>query len=270
MEKGLICAPIHRRGIHNAVREAQFGGCEIVRLRATAVALLLGTAFATQTEAAEQWAGSAAVTSDYFVRGISRTSDHAALQLEFHYVNPTGVFAGLFASNSRFDSHDREDAELSAYIGYAWNVSDQWRGKLIASHYAYPWNQAGSSYNYDELDFDLSFQGWLHFIVGYSPNSWRLYRDQAGTDLISVSEKSAEASLQRQIVGKFSLTAGAGYSYLSGPDAGGYAYWSGGAAYDLAPVTLALSYVDTTKAAKPLFYNAASRGQWMGTVLWHF
>jgi uncharacterized protein (TIGR02001 family) len=252
------------------VPEAQFGGCEIVRLRAPAVALLLGVVFATQTGAANQWGGSASLSSDYFVRGISRTSDHVALQLELHYANSAGLLAGVFASNSQIDPREREDAELSAFIGYAWNVSEEWRGKFLASHYVYPWNEAGSHYDYDELDFDLSFEGWLHFIVGYSPNSWRLYRDRYHTELLGVSEKSAEVSFQRQIVGKFSLTAGAGYSYLSGRESGGYAYWSGGAAYDLAPVTLALSYVDTTPSAKPLFYNAAATGQWMGTVLWRF
>ncbi len=241
-----------------------------MRWRATDVALILGVAFAMQTEAAGQWGGSAALSSDYLVRGVSRTSDHAALQLEFHYVNSAGFLAGIFASNSKFDHRDREDAELSAFIGYAWNVSEEWRGKLLASHYVYPWNQAGSAYDYDELDFDLSYQGWLHFIVGYSPNTWRLYRERYQIDLIRVSEKSAEVSLQRPVLGKFSLTAGAGYSYLSGRGSAGYAYWSGGAAYDLAPVTLALSYVETTASAKPLFYNAAATGQWMGTVLWRF
>lgn len=241
-----------------------------MRWRATAVASILSVALATQSKAAGQWGGSAALSSDYLVRGISRTSDHAALQLELHYVNSAGFVAGVFVSNSKFDPRDREDAELSAFIGFAWDVSEEWRGKLLASHYVYPWNQAGSAYNYDELDFDLSYQGWLHFIVGYSPNSWRLYRDRYQIELIGAREKSAEVSLQRPVLGKFSLTAGAGYSYLSGRDSGGYAYWSGGAAYDLAPVTIALSYVDTTASAKPLFYNAAATGQWMGTVLWRF
>ena len=269
MERFNLCAD-KWGGLFDALLEAQFGGCEIVRWRAAAGALIISVTFAAQTKAADQWGGSAALSSDYLVRGISRTSGHAALQLEFHYVNSTGFLAGGFVSNSKFDSRDREDAELSAFIGYAWNVSEEWRGKVLASHYIYPWNQAGSAYDYDELDFDLSYQGWLHFIVGYSPNTWRLYRDRYQIDLIRVSEKSAEIALQRPLVGKFSLTAGAGYSYLSGPDSGGYAYWSGGAAYDLAPVTLAVSYVDTTASAKPLFYNAVATRQWTGTVLWRF
>ncbi len=85
-----------------------------------------------------------------------------------------------------------------------------------------------------------------------------------------VTEKSAEVNAQRQIFGKFSLTAGVGYSFLDGPGSGGYLYWSGGAAYDFHSLTLAVAYVDTSAAAKTLFYNAAATGQWTGTLIWRF
>ncbi|HXP64742.1 MAG TPA: TorF family putative porin, partial [Steroidobacteraceae bacterium] len=219
--------------------------------------------------ASDQWAGSAALTSDYFVRGISRTSNHPALQLDFHYSNPNGFLAGVFASNTQIDPGEPRDAELSAFLGYAWSLNDAWRARILASHYAYPWNRAGSHYNYDELDLDVSYEGWLHFGVGYSPDSPR-FLGQPYRRLIGVTEKSAEISAQRQIVGRFSLTAGVGYSFLDGPESGGYGYWSGGAAYDFRAVTVALSYVNTSAEAKALFYNAAASGQWTGSVIWRF
>ena len=249
--------------------EAQSGGCELVRLRAD-FALLVGLALATtHAFAADEWAGSAAVTSDYFVRGISRTSDHAALQLDVYYSNPNGFLAGVFASNTQNESGKPEDAEISAFLGYAWNMGDAWNARILASHYAYPWNRAGSHYNYDEIDLDVSYQGWLHFALGYSPNSPR-FALQPYRGLIGVPEKSAEVSAQRQIIGKFSLIAGVGYSFLSGPESGGYGYWSGGAAYDFRALTLAFSYVNTSSEAKALFYNAAASGQWTGSVIWRF
>jgi uncharacterized protein (TIGR02001 family) len=251
------------------VPEAQSAGCEIVR-PAFAAVLHLGILLATtQSKAADEWGGSLAATSDYFVRGISRTSDHPALQLDLHYSNPDGFVAGAFASNAQIDSNESRDAELSAFIGYAWNVSDEWRGRILASHYAYPWNRAGSHYTYDGLDADIAFQGWLHFSVGYSPNSPR-FLTYPNRRLVGVGEKSAEVSAQRQIVGKFSLIAGVGYSFLEGPDSGGYGYWSGGAAYDFRSVTAVLSYVNTSPEAKSLFYNGAASGQWTGTIIWRF
>jgi uncharacterized protein (TIGR02001 family) len=235
-----------------------------------AVALLVGFAcLSTRVSAADDWGGSLGLTSDYFVRGISRSSDHAALQLDFHYSNPNGFVAGVFASNSQIDSHESEDVELSGFVGFVWNIEEAWRARVLASHYAYPWNRAGSHYDYDELDLDVSYQGWLHLELGYSPNSPR-YLPPPYQGLIGVTEKSAEVSAQRQILGKLSLTAGVGYSYLDGPDPGGYVYWSGGAAYDFQSLTLALAYVDTSAGAKALFYNAAANGQWMGTLIWRF
>jgi uncharacterized protein (TIGR02001 family) len=203
------------------------------------------------------------------VRGISRTSNDPALQLDLHYANANGFLAGAFASNTRIDSSEPRDVELSGFVGYTRNIGDSWRARVLASHYAYPWNRAGSHYNYDELDVDVSYQGWLHFSAGYSPNSPRFlaapYRS-----LFGVSEQSEEVSAQRQVFGKLSLLAGVGYSHLGGPDPGGYAYWSAGAAYDLQSVTLAVSYVNTSPEAKALFYNAAATGQWTGTLIWRF
>jgi uncharacterized protein (TIGR02001 family) len=240
-----------------------------VRPRAAVALLIAFGCTSTQSHAADQWGGSAAVASDYFVRGISRTSNHAALQLDFHYSNPNGFVAGVFASNTQIDRSEPKDVELSGFVGFVWNIGEPWRARVLATHYAYPWNRAGSHYNYDELDLDISYQGWLHFDFGYSPNSPR-FLPFPYPGLIGVTEKSSEVSAQRQIFGKLSLTAGAGYSFLSGPESGGYVYWSGGAAYDVNAITLAVAYVNSSAESKALFYNAAATGQWTGTFIWRF
>ncbi len=46
--------------------------------------------------------------------------------------------------------------------------------------------------------------------------------------LIGVSSESAEASLQRPVVGKLSATAGLGYAYYGGPQPSGYAIGASG------------------------------------------
>jgi uncharacterized protein (TIGR02001 family) len=223
----------------------------------------------TQTRAADGWGGSLELASDYLVRGISRTNNNAALQLDIHYSNPNGFVAGAFASNTQIDRSQPKDVELSGFAGFAWNLDEAWRARVLASLYVYPWNRMGSHYDYDELDLDVSYQGWLHFDVGYSPNSPRFLAFPY-PELIGVTEKSAEVSAQRQILGKLSLTAGVGYSFLDGPQSGGYLYWSGGAAYDFQSLTLAVAYVSTSDRAKALFYNAAATGQWTGTLIWRF
>jgi uncharacterized protein (TIGR02001 family) len=216
---------------------------------------------------ADVWGGSVAVTNDYIVRGISRSNAQAALQLDVHYLNSTGFIAGMFASKTRIDPDQSSDAELNAYVGLAWTAGSDWHGKVLVSHYAYPWNRAGSGYDYDELDVDLTYQEWLGVNLVYSPNAPRYLRSRG---LFGVSSESAEVNLQRPVLGRLSATAGVGYSHFGGPYAGGYAYWSVGAAYSIAAVSLAVSYVDTTAGAKALFYDSAAAGRWAGTVIWRF
>ena len=240
---------------------------DMPRLSGAALLLVSLGAGAARCAAADAWGGSLALTSDYIVRGISRTDDRPALQLDLHYLNSTGFMAGLFASNARIDPEAPADVELSAFVGFAWTAGSDWRGKILASHYAYPWNRDGSGYDYDELDADVAFQEWLQAAVIYSPNAPR-YVPYRG--LMGVTSKSAEVNLQRPVLARLSATAGVGYSAYEGPALVGYTYWSVGAAYDLKPVSLVMSYVNTTAGAKALFYNEAAGARWIGTVIWRF
>lgn len=217
--------------------------------------------------AADQWGGSVGLTSDYLVRGISRSDERPALQLDLHYLSSSGILAGLFASNTRIDPDQPSDVELNAFVGYAWAAGSDWHGRILAGHYAYPWNRAGSGYDYDQLDVDVDFRQWLDLDVVYSPNAPR-YMPYRG--LVGVESESVELNLRRPVLRRLSAMAGAGYSHYGGAYPEGYAYWSVGAAYDLTPVSLVVSYVDTSSGAKALFYNDASQGRWSGTVIWRF
>jgi uncharacterized protein (TIGR02001 family) len=229
--------------------------------------LLLGVVIgAPRGVGADVWGGSVGVTSDYFLRGISKSNDQPALQLDLHYLNASGFVAGLFASNTQIEPSESRDVELSGFLGYVRSLGSDWQGKLLASHYSYPWNHQGSQYNYDEIELQAAYRGWLSISLAYSPNSPRfLYHG-----LVGVTAEWVELSLQRPVLGKLSGTAGIGYYYFDSEDAAGYAYWSVGVAYDLAPVSLALSYVGTSAEANALFYNAAGGGRWTGTVIWRF
>lgn len=239
-----------------------------MRLRPTGMALLMGVVGGSQQLcAADVWGGSVSVTSDYLVRGISRSNDRPALQIDLHYLNTSGFLAGVFASSAQIDSDSPRDVELSGFVGFARNLGDDWRARILATQYVYPWNKAGSQYNYDELDLDFGYREWLDIGVVFYPNAPYFTRNdypQSGT------AESAEINLNRPVVGKLSGTAGLGYYYLNAPAAAGYAYWSVGLTYDLAPCSLSVAYVEATGAANYLFYNAATGGRWTGTVIWRF
>jgi uncharacterized protein (TIGR02001 family) len=230
----------------------------------SAGALLIG---APRCARADGFGGSLDVTTDYLVRGISRTDDHSALQLDLHYLDPSGFLADFFASNTQFDPNAPRDAELSAFLGYVWTQGRDWQGKVLVGDYSYPWNQAGSFYNYDEISVEATYRDWLRALIAYSPDTRRYYY---GRGTIRAQAEWAEVSVHRQLIGKLSATAGVGYYELDGTNATGYGYWSIGAGYDIGPVTLALSFVGASADANLLFYNAAVGGRWSGTVIWRF
>lgn len=240
----------------------------LLRRLAAGIALLLGSMGGVRhCIANDTWGGSVGITSDYVVRGITRTENRPALQLDFHYLTSSGFVAGIFASNTQFDPVDRRDVELNAFLGFAWRPANDWRGRILAAHYSYPWNQSGSQYNYDELTLELGYQDWLNVSLAYSPNSPHIL---SGGDYRSVAAESVELNLQRPILGKLLGTAGVGYYYLGGTDGTGYTYWSLGVAYEFAPLSLTVAYIGTSDAANSLFYNAAVSGRWTGTVIWRF
>ena len=83
-------------------------------------------------------------------------------------------------------------------------------------------------------------------------------------------EGSVELNVQHALIQRLSVTGGAGYSYVGGPESGGYVYWSAGLAYDYRSKSLAVSFVDTSSEAKALFYNAAASNRILGAVIWRF
>jgi uncharacterized protein (TIGR02001 family) len=230
-------------------------------------ALLLGVLAAHSVCAAETWGGSVGLTSDYLVRGLSRSDNKYAIQADLHVASDLGIIGGVFASTSRFSSDDHRDVELSAFLGFAWTAGSDWRAKVLVSHYSYPWNAAGSQYNYDEFSVDANFRDWLDVNVMYSPNS-PIPVDYSR--LMAVTEKAAEINFHTPWWHRFAAAAGAGYADLSGPSGLGYAYWSAGGLYDASPWSFSLSYVNTSAAAKYLFYNAAAHDRWAATVIWQF
>jgi uncharacterized protein (TIGR02001 family) len=238
--------------------------CSLWGAVSMSAALLIGAPHCVRAEAL---GGSLDVTSDYFVRGISRSDDHSALQLDLHYLDPSGFVADFFASNTQFNPNASRDAELSAFLGYIWAAGPDWQGKILVGNYSYPWNQAGSFYNYDEIAFEAGYRDWLRVDIAYSPDTRRYYYDRGA---VRNQAEWAELNLQHPLIGKLSATAGIGYYELDGANAMGYSYWSIGAAYDISPVSFALSFVGASREANLLFYNAAVGGRWSGTVIWRF
>jgi uncharacterized protein (TIGR02001 family) len=217
--------------------------------------------------AAQVWGESLAATSDYLVRGISRSNQHAALQADVHVAFESGFIGGVFASSAQFDSGDKRSAEVSAFAGFSSRQTGPWRTKVLASYYGYLWNDSGSQYNYAELTLEAAYDNWISFDVVYSPDAPRYLRYEG---LTGVSSTSAEVNFRIPWRRHFAAAAGAGYSELGGPDGRGYAYRSVGGVADFSSWSVSLFFVDTDANAKKLFYSAAAHDRWAATVIWRF
>ena len=217
--------------------------------------------------------GSVGVTSDYLVRGISRTQHQASLQADVHAAFGGGFDAGVFAASVEIAPDRGRDAELSGFVGWSRNLSAAWHARIAVDHYTYPWNAAGSKYDYDEFSLDITYQQWLTFGGVYSPNAPRYLPDRG---IVNVTAKSAELSAQLPLSRQFFLTGGVGYAHLAGRNSNGYAYWSAGGLYSLdglntlGSISISLQYLSTSGAAQQLYYDAAAHNRLAGTVIWRF
>ncbi len=234
-------------------------------IRAWLILMTAGAAMAIPCRAADVWGGSIEFTSDYLVRGISRSDDQAAVQLDLHYANASGFIAGAFASTVRVDPGSGTSGELAGFVGYAWTPGTDWRSRLLASHYAYPGTGNASRYDYDELDFATTYGDWIELSVQYSPDTPRIL-DYGQFE--RVAAESGEVDVHLPLIGRLSGSLGAGCYHLAG--AARYAYGSAGLLYDIARISFAVTFVDAGNAAKSLFYNTAAGGVWTGTVIWRF
>lgn len=215
--------------------------------------------------------GSAAVTSDYIVQGVSHSDDQAELQFDVHAVNSSGFFGGLFASTAQFEVHQAREVEYDPYLGYGWQVNNDWRARVLTDSYVYPRRSEGSGYHYESVAFAVTNRDWMSVQLSYSPDTPRVSR-YAG--LLDVPETSVEFALIRPVFGRLMATAGIGHSHLDGrPDAFtalNYVYWNIGADYELTPVSLTASYIGTSASAKTLYYNGSGGGRWVVAVIWRF
>jgi uncharacterized protein (TIGR02001 family) len=216
---------------------------------------------------AAAWGASVGATTEYFVRGVSRSNGHAAVQADVHINTSSGLLAGLFASTVQIAPTQHRDLEISAFLGMAWNAPGAWRTRLLVSHYAYTGTSSTLHYDYDELSVDAAYSRWAAFTMTYSPNVPR-YSYYSG--LSRVTSASAEMSLRAPLSDRFALNAGLGYERLGGAGAAGYTYWSGSAAYDFAPWSVTLGYVGSNDAARYLYPSTAARGRWAATLIRRF
>jgi len=196
--------------------------------------------------------GSVDATSDYVFRGISLSHGEPSLQADFHYSTPRGFSAGVWASSVELNSRDGRTVEFDAYVGFRRPLSLDWTAKFNFVHYAYPFNAAGSDYDYNELAGSLSFRDILSFTAAWSFDASNYY---TAADPHSRDSFSFEETLAIPLPGALVATFGAGYYELHAVPLAHYKYWNVGVGYDWRAWHLDVNFIGTSSEARQLFYS---------------
>lgn len=208
--------------------------------------------------------GSLTLTSDYVQRGISQNDGNAALQASLAYWNPTGWYAGGWASmvdtaNRYYPSSKGANAEVDLFAGFGRRLGEDWVLDTKAVGYFYPDDPAPVSYDYLELVVSLAWRERFYASVAATPRmTWRDYYG----GLHEHAAFNYELSAQRPLTQWFTWMIGAGYHQLGAPNVSGYVYGSTSLVMQLNRVTFELGYYSTQSKADHLFGErlAASRG----------
>jgi uncharacterized protein (TIGR02001 family) len=211
--------------------------------------------------ASPQWGGSVTLSSNYLLRGVSHSSNDPALSAEVHAQFNGNVFASVGLITSRFNPNADTTPELSATLGIAGPLGEDWIGRISATHYETPWSAFPDFYRYDELTADLTFRDRWHVSATWSPNT-SLYAPGYGP-VWHRSTRAYEASYQHRLRPGLQAFAGAGYYDLDDLFGEGYWYGSVGASLTRGRWQFDLSWVMPEATAQRLSWPGTAEARWL-------
>ena len=208
---------------------------------------------------ADELHGYLTFVSDYVFRGVSQSNEDPTVQAGLDYLNPTGVFAGLFAAHTDFPANafgsDRGPVELDAYVGYSRAAGREWSWDIAALRYDYT-DSTGFDYSYNELAANLHFRDILRLGATVSDNA----------AASGASGWTAEIELRRSLSDRFQVSGSLGNYAFERPDWSDYRYWDLGVSAVFGPVTFDVRYFDTSLGAESFVDPRLTRGRLVGSV----
>lgn len=92
------------------------------------------------------------LTSDYRFRGISQSDESVAIQGGFDYAWDNGIYIGTWGSSVDFDDDGSLGSlELDYYIGWAFDITDNFSLDVGYLYYDYPGDDGNSEGDYQEI-----------------------------------------------------------------------------------------------------------------------
>ncbi|HEY1725259.1 MAG TPA: TorF family putative porin [Steroidobacteraceae bacterium] len=209
--------------------------------------------------------GSIGVATDDVYRGVSYSNDQLSPRAEVHGVLGSW-FAGVSAEEIRRDLNHQAGAEVIAYAGFQWRITDDWSAQATLRHYDYPGNTFRAQYNYDELGLSLGWQDRVAVSAIVSPDTYS--HDYLG-NFGNGAAYAYEVVGRQPLPAGLSAVAGLGYYDLRREIGIGYLYGSIGLERRWRSWAVDLRYVDTDGTAKQHFEDDAGTRVVL-SVFWTF
>ena len=123
--------------------------------------------------------GSLTGTTEYIWRGYSKSDGKPAAQANIDYEFKSGIYLGSFASTVNFADYgfeNRSTLEFRPYLGFAYQLSDDWRFNTAWTRYIYDGKIFGQQVDYNEFYFYTHFRDLLTINLNFSENSYQQNR----------------------------------------------------------------------------------------------
>ena len=212
---------------------------------------MIATYFLPQSNANAELHGTITGTTNYIWRMYSKSNDDPAIQANLDYQHKSGFYVGT--SVSSFNSGPSEEAlslrfsdqaraEITPYIGWSVEVSDDWRFDLQYSRYLYTGKFYEYSGDYNEIYLFLHYKDLLTLQVS------------ATDDFYGIGDKAFfyEITGRYPVTDYLELSALFGYAQTSQVTTADYPYWNAGMTARYRFLAFDLRYHDARE-----FYDAS-------------
>jgi uncharacterized protein (TIGR02001 family) len=215
-----------------------------------------------------QWGGAVVLNSTYLSRGVSRSDGDPSISAELHGAFRSGWSIGVLALSSKVGPLRSVTAEISATLGFARPLNENWAAHVALTRYTSPWSALPRLYEYDELTADLIYRERLYLTASFSPNTSRVV---PGQGLVwNRDASSLEASYQQSLAAHLRGVLGIGYYDLHDLVGAGYWYSSVGLSTRHGAWRADLSYVATDHVAKRISYGGAADNRVLASLIFSF
>ena len=159
----------------------------------------VGSEIELATEEASPFTANVSLVNNYLYRGIAQTGGKPAVQGGFDYEHPSGLYAGVFGTNSSFFNNlyiERGGAEgaanasmeLDMYFGFKNRVAGDFNYDLGFLRYNFPGDYAPGTTTGDTNELYAGFgYKWINAKFSYSLGNTFGVKDAAGTNYFEIN-----------------------------------------------------------------------------------